>query len=376
MDRVPDFESGGWGFDSLRARFFCSLFAGDMNWRQLCVFTDNLSRLLADGFMFDKAVDIAGQCMRNRTNRKLAADIREVFLSGLDLQEKLADYDLPPFYPALLKCGHQTGRLPEALKAAVHFLTQIMPIACRLRRCRQLICVALMISILFRWFFLHRVSVITLILLTAFFFSSYSNKLKYWRDYLIAKLPFTGTWAQQLALMEFFITLEIAYDSRLPVQQMFQHSTSAVSNKYLRRQMSRCVDPIDKGQSFAAALKAAAFVPRGIVAAVNTNEISGTLEKCFHDLADMMKKIIEAKLEIIKYLSAALIIDAGLLLPLYLILTAVLPQEYLLLVTLFVGSLMGYVPFMCVRAAFSEYSKKAAGINLWYQQLEDKNLDV
>jgi hypothetical protein len=37
--------------------------------------------------------------------------------------------------------------------------------------------------------------------------------------------------------------------------------------------------------------------------------------------------------------------------------------------------MMGFVPIACARAAFRQYLAKSAGLNLWYERLEDKNGD-
>jgi type II secretory pathway component PulF len=69
-----------------------------------------------------------------------------------------------------------------------------------------------------------------------------AKKPKYYRDWLIAELPFVYNWSKQLALLEFFICLGIAYDSTLSVHEMFQHAINSIDNHYLRKEMAKSLD--------------------------------------------------------------------------------------------------------------------------------------
>jgi type II secretory pathway component PulF len=180
----------------------------------------------------------------------------------------------------------------------------------------------------------------------------------------------------QLALMQFFVCLEIAYDSTLNVRDMFLDSISAIDNRYLRKQMLSAVDQIGKGQSFAAALQAVPFIPGGMVAVIHPYETSGKLAVCFAELVSQLKQIVEAKIEVVKYFSAGIVINSAVLFPLTLIIPFFLPKNMLWIFYIIMGDLMGFVPLACAKAAYEEYSKKAAGLNLWYNNLETKNLDL
>ena len=125
------------------------------NWLELSVFTDNLGKMLNDGLMFDKAFDIAGKHMASPVNRRLIADLKEVFLGVADSQQ-LARYDLPQFYLALFNCGQKTGKWPKALRDAADFMHQIAPVIYRLHRCWQFVIGAYLISAIFRWIFLRQ----------------------------------------------------------------------------------------------------------------------------------------------------------------------------------------------------------------------------
>ena len=346
------------------------------NWLELSVFTENLGKMLNDGLMFDKAFDIAGRHLASPVNRRLAVDLKDVFLGQADSRQ-LARYDLPQFYLALFKCGQETGKWPKALRDAAGFMHQIAPVIYRLQRCWQFVICAFLINSIFRWIFLRQSQLLELMILAAIILLPiYSEKFRLYRDMLVTRLFFIGKWIKQLSLMQFFVCLEIAYDSTLNVRDMFLHSLSAIDNRYLRKQMLASVDQIDKGQSFAAALQAVPFVPGGMVAVIHPYEISGKLAVCFHELVSQLKQIVEAKIEIVKYFSAGVVISSGVLFPLMLIIPYFLPKNMLWIFYIIMADLIGFVPFLCAKAAFEEYAKKAAGLNLWYNNLESKNLNL
>jgi len=347
------------------------------NWLELSVFTDNLGKMLKDGLMFDKAFDIAGKHLASPVNRRLIADLKEVFLGVGDTQQQLAQYDLPQFYLALFKCGQKTGKWPKALRDAAGFMHQIAPIIYRLQRCWHFVLGAYLISVVFKWIFLGQSQYMSLTILAAvFLLPIYSETVRYYRDWLLANLPFIGTWTIQLTLMQFFVCLEIAYDSTLNVRDMFLDSISAIDNRYLRKQMMASVELIDQRQSFAAALQAVGFIPGGMVAVIHPYEISGKLADCFGELVSQLKQIVEAKLEVVKYASAGIVISSGVLFPLTLILSFFLPENMLWAFRIAMMYMMLFVPFVCARAMFQEYMKKSAGLNLWYKNLESNKLDL
>jgi type II secretory pathway component PulF len=354
----------------------CELKYRIKNWLELSIFTENLGKMLDDGLMFDKAFDIAGRDLASSTNRRLVADLKKVFLGHAEAEEVLARYHLPQFYLALFKCGELTGRWPKALRDAAGFTHQLAPVLYRLHRCWLFVGAAYLISLIFKWVFLDRPQFLGLAVVPIIFLLPLcSETFRYYRDWLTAKLPFIGTWQKQLALMQFFVCLEIAYDSTLSVREMFLNSISAIDNRFFRRQMLRSVNCIDERQSFAASLHAAPFIPRGISALVHTHEISGRLADCFHELSSQLKKIAEAKLEVLKYFSAGIAINSGLFFPLLLILPYVLPKSMLWAASLIILYMIGFVPIACARAAFRQYCAKSAGLNLWYERLRGNKVD-
>ena len=96
-----------------------------LNHLELCLFTENMAKMLQDGVMFSNAVEVAARNLRHRPNRNFAHDFKNVFIQSHSDLSALDSYRLPTFYLAMLRCGQVTGNLPETLKAAGQYLRQI-----------------------------------------------------------------------------------------------------------------------------------------------------------------------------------------------------------------------------------------------------------
>ena len=199
--------------------------------KELCLFTENLGKMLADGIMAEKALDIAGRRLTNRFNRKVAAELKTALIKGIDLDKMATVKRLPAFYKAMIRCGQQTGRISESLKSAAQYLQNIIPTTSRAIICWKAVGLACLIGLIARCILLMQIPWIGLgAMFVVFVLPSIAEPTRYCRDYIICKLPFVGTWSKQLAIMEFFICLKIAYESTLSPADMAKHSISAISN--------------------------------------------------------------------------------------------------------------------------------------------------
>ncbi len=170
-----------------------------MNGYQLSLFSENLGELLEKGVALPKALEIASGSMVRRTHHRFAQAFATCLLAGGDLQQALSSFAVPPFYLAMLHCGQRTGQLPEALKRAAHFLQQLTPLKARLRRCLLFSFLAYAFSIVIRTLFWSVDDLWVLLVCSGIvFLPVFWERLKFWRDALLAKLPFTGTWLEQL----------------------------------------------------------------------------------------------------------------------------------------------------------------------------------
>ena len=135
--------------------------------------------------------------------------------------------------------------------------------------------------------------------------------------------------------------------------------------------MVRSLKRIEQRNSFAESLSAVPFIPPGIITEISLNETTGTLDRSFHYLSSEIKKIIEAKMEVIKALSTAFVVNFGLLYPLMIILPLFIKNTPFL--PLIIAAIMGYMWFLSLRMAVTNYLDKAAVVNPRWQKLITKN---
>lgn len=342
-----------------------------MNLPQLAQYSEGLGKMLKNGIELKRALQVAGQCMAAPANRRFADRLSEALLAGEDLPFDEFSRALPPFYLTILDCGLLTGRVPQALTAAAHYIRQVLPVRHTLRRCGRYALIAYLICIVITLVFGGRPSLAALVgLAILYVLPRCAQALAYRRDALLARMPFVGPWTQQVALLEFFSCLEVCYDSTLRVPEMFRASIGAVGNRWLRHELSQAQAAVERGCSFAEALGKVSFIPGGMIADVAANEICGKLELSFEGFARELRKLVEAKLEPIKALAAAYVISYGIIVPLMIVLPVFLEFDRDLLL-LYLASLMVYLWLIGLRMAVGNYLRKANDVNCWWEGLRD-----
>jgi len=345
-----------------------------MNLPQLAQYSEGLGKMLGNGIELKRALHVAGQCMAAGSNRRFAERLSASLLAGEDLPFEEFSGTLPPFYLTILDCGLLTGRVPQALTSAAHYVRQVLPVRHTLRRFGRYALIAYLICIVTTVVFGGRPSFVTLVVLAALFvLPRWIETLAFRRDALLARMPLVGTWTQQVALLEFFSCMEVCYDSTLRVPEMFRASIRAVNNRWLRHKLLAAQAAVERGCSFAEALGKVSFIPGGMIADVAANEVCGKLELSFSGFARELRKLIEAKLEAIKMLATAFAITYGILVPLVIVLPVFLgfDPDLLYVALLCLLFLIIYTWLFGLRMAVGNYLRKANDVNCWWEGLRD-----
>ncbi len=334
-----------------------------MNLPQLAQYSEGLGKMLRNGIELQRALHVAGECMAAGPNRRFAERLSGTLSAGEDLPFDEFSRALPPFYLTILDCGLLTGRVPQALTSAAHYVRQVLPVRHTLRRCGRYALLAYLICIVTTVVFGGRPSFVALVVLAVLFvLPRWIETLAFGRDALLARMPFVGTWTQQVALLEFFSCMEVCYDSTLRVPEMFRASIRAVGNRWLRQELLAAQAAVERGCSFVEALGKVSFIPGGMIADVAANEVCGKLELSFEGFARELRKLIEAKMESVKALAAAYVISYGILVPLMIVLPVFLDFDTDLIL-LYLASLMVYLWLVSLRMGIGNYLRKANDVN-------------
>jgi len=140
-----------------------------MNLPQLSQFTEGLAKMLADGIEIKRAVGVAGECMQAGENRRFVKCLMTYLLTEDESCIRRFDNSLPPFYLFMLRCGILTGRLPEALSAAAHYVDQVLPVLHTLRRYGWYSLLAYLVCSAVALVFRHQVSFVLIMILLGYY---------------------------------------------------------------------------------------------------------------------------------------------------------------------------------------------------------------
>ncbi len=324
--------------------------------------------MLETGIPLPRALDIASRSMLHRSNRKFADEFRTAILQGHDPQIHLSGHDVPPVYLTVINCGLLAGRLPEALESAAYFLDRLMPLGRSLQRCTTFAVAAYLLGGLTSVYFYKLVPFSTLFVLAVLFLlPKLLVKAKYFRDLILAKLPYSSTWLEQLSVLEFSLCLEIVYDSSLDVRQMLKESIQAIGNLYLRQKAQPALTAVGVGHSFTHSLAQIPFMPASLIGELEVGEVSGTLDRKFHWLAGQMRQLIDAKLEPIRALAIAIVINVGLVPILAAVLPRLFPHYSAWSILVALAAIAGHATVACARYAFSQYMIKSGSVDICWK---------
>ena len=120
---------------------------------------------------------------------------------------------------------------------------------------------------------------------------------------------------------------------------------------------------IINGRNFADVLQVVCFVSKEMATAVNTADVTGTLDHCFCEFIKPLKQIFDAKLELFKFICVGIVINYGLLGSLLLSIPLMLPKAFCESTMIFLSGIRGIALLRCVRAGICQYHVKSTNMN-------------
>ena len=335
-----------------------------MNWKELVIFSENFCSLVYGGMLHKEAVEKSSRILTDKKLKEFGKRLRDNELELTD--SSFSSRYITAFYRTILQCGLETGRLPEALEIGGEYLSSMMPLSESLRRCTILSIVSFLVNAAVVYYFRGTVPVLLLTgLIVIFILPNFVYYARYVREGFFANVPFVGTWCKQLALMEFFSCMNICYNSDMHVGKMYEMSAESVSNVYLGRQFAKSFERSETGDSITKTLSSVPFMPRGMSGALAAHEYMGKLEVCFHDFSCELRKLVLAKIEVVKAITVAIVLSIGVCMPLIYVLCALFPRMAFV-ITLGLGAVSGYVWLGSIQLAYSQFMKRYAEVTIWW----------
>lgn len=257
-------------------------------------------------------------CLKPLKGTRLGNDWSTVVPSvraGSTLADALRPGDrcLPPFYLPVVSAGEQTGRLAEAF----HFLEShcnllagpsnairnlwLFPIVIML--CGSLLRVilylvlgsfagaaSLLIQEIFSWGQL--LVIVAIVMLTP---------VRYFFDQLRLSLPLIGPFEREISLHRFFRIMALMYSvGGHRVEAMIRTAATSVSNQAARVEFLKAATAIEQQESVPDAFRRVSILSDDERSAIETGELSGTLESTFEQISDDSGASLTAKIKFIE----------------------------------------------------------------------------
>jgi len=99
-----------------------------MNARQILLFSEELSDLLAAGMPLGSALNCLASHGKEGTSGKIAADLRDRIIRGESFSDALAAHggSFPPLYSNMIRAGEASGALPQVLRRLVEHYDRLL----------------------------------------------------------------------------------------------------------------------------------------------------------------------------------------------------------------------------------------------------------
>lgn len=235
--------------------------------------------------------------------------------SGSSLTEafRAGERSLPPFYLPVVSAGEQSGRLAEAF----HFLEShcnllagpsgairnlwLFPVVIMLFGSLLRVILHLLLggfaeatSLLFQeilsW---GQLLVIVAIVMV--------TPVRYFFDQLRLSLPLVGPFEREIALHPFFRIMALMYSvGGHRVEEMIRTAASSVSNHAARLEFLKAATAIERQESVPDAFRHVNILSEAEWLAIETGELSGTLESAFEQISDDTGASLTAKIRYIE----------------------------------------------------------------------------
>lgn len=142
------------------------------------------------------------------------------------------------------------------------------------------------------------------------FHSSEKGRLKI--DTAVLKLPFIGNILLKKSVASFSRTMQSMVESRLTINESLVLSSKTTGNRYIAKKIEDINRAVSEGETLTRALKEAGIFPPIMISLIATGEETGSLDKMFMRLSDILDEDIKrVSQNMIKLLEPIVIIVTG-----------------------------------------------------------------
>jgi len=287
------------------ARGYFSFIFHRVKTKDLAVWYRQFSYLLRAGMNFYEAAESVGKKTRNRTLRRVAAEMAEAARAGEPPLPVMRRWPcaFPPFVCSLIGVGQDTGLMEDIFKRLADFYDRVYNLE-MLWRTETFYAKILLLGIIL----IPGIPILVLqgpgaylAAVLPYFLGlggGIAGILLGWRalrllpgfaeavDHVKLGLPWFGSIVRRSAVARWARALAMLMDAGVPVTRAVRDSSGAAGNASLERSVARHAGMLDAGQPLSAVLHASGHIPEQVIDIVSTGERSGNIAGMLESAAE------------------------------------------------------------------------------------------
>ena len=325
---------------------FAGLFATKISTSDLALITRQLATLIQSALPVESAVmAVAEQCEKPRLKKMLMA-VRSKVVEGYTLADGLAEFPhvFDNLYRSMVAAGEKSGHLDQVLNRLADYTEQRQHMRSQITQAMVypiilIIFAVAIVSILLgtvvpkilktfekskqalpwttEWVmaashFVQNYWLVCVVIFALLFFgikrALKNDKVRFWYDSKVLRLPGLGKVSRSLNTARFARTLSILSSSSVPLLEGMKISGKVLANEKIKAAVVDASTRVSEGASLRAALENTKLFPPMMLHMIASGEKSGQLEQMLERAADNQDREFEAMVNVsLKLLEPAMI---------------------------------------------------------------------
>lgn len=298
--------------------------------KELSFFCNNFSSLLSAGLNLIDIVSILGEEAKNKSVKKSLMDVKRFLYQGEELSVSMSRSSklYPDLMVGMIKVGEESGKLDKVFSILAHYYENENKVREKIIKVMTYPCIVCVVSFLIIIFMINTIIPMMVealqgisaklplatkeILNLSYFIKENSMSLMVtsvflWAAFLYVKTLegtktaidsfkvrnfLTGDLYIKLVSVRFSRTLGVLLESGLLIVRALEITLGVIDNKFVKKEVSRCIEAVRRGESVASSMEKISFIPRNLVTMARLGEETGSLD----DMLIKVSNIIEEDL--------------------------------------------------------------------------------
>jgi type IV pilus assembly protein PilC len=306
-----------------------------VNTKDLLIFCDNINMMLKAGLPLKDSIGLVAEVTNKLVFKKIIIEVKKELEKGKSFSMILNNYPhvFPIFFRTMIQLAEASGNLKDIFNNLIDYYTfeislkkkilnsLFYPILLLIMSFAVIIVMATVIVPSFVNIFSQMnvelplitriivslsnfiskyyiiIIIFFLILILGFYLYSLSNNGKYFKDYLIVKLPIIKKFTNIKLTSRFCRSLKILIDSGIPIVISLSTSSKLIGNRYLKEKFNFAIDEVKRGCDLSRALYTLNFFPTLMIETLFISEKSANLSYSLNILSNLYDEELKNKLQ-------------------------------------------------------------------------------